>query len=126
MTRASDSEETTVLATYVTRRDAEMARDHLEEAGLQTFVRADDGGGLYPQLQRPHGVQLVGMSGSAHRARYLLAEADLLPEDEPDAEEAPAPESASDGDDLGRAVYGLVLVLGAIAAVLVLLMVVLG
>jgi len=123
MTNVPDSEETTILATYVTRRDAEMARDYLEEAGVRTFVRADDAGGLHPQLQRPHGVQLVGMSGATQRARALLDEADLLPDDEL---EAPAPESAPEGEGLGAAMYGLVLVLAVLAVVLVVLMILLG
>jgi len=124
MSQTSASDETTTLATYTTRRDAEMARDYLDDAGLRTFVRADDAGGMHPQLQRPHGVQLVGMSGTASRARSRLDEAGLLPDDEDAA--ASAPESPPEAERWGSAVYGLVLVLGAFAVGLVLLMIVLG
>jgi len=124
MSQTSASDETTTLATYTTRRDAEMAREYLDDAGIRTFVRADDAGGMHPQLQRPHGVQLVGMSRTASRARSLLEEAGLLPDDEDAA--ASAPESASEAERWGSAVYGLVLVLGALAVGLVLLMIVLG
>ncbi len=121
------SEETTILATYTARRDAEIARDYLDDAGIRAFVRADDAGGMHPQLQRAHGVKLVGMRGVAPRAREVLAEAHLLPDEGEGAASASrtsAPESAADG--WASAVYGLVLVLGALAVVLVLLMVVLG
>jgi hypothetical protein len=124
MSQTSASDETTTLATYTTRRDAEMARDYLEDAGIRAFVQTDDAGGMYPQLQRPHGVQLVGMGGTASRARSLLEEAGLLPDDEDAA--ASAPESPPAAQRWGSAVYGLVLVLGVLAVGLVLLMIVLG
>ena len=124
MPETSASEETTILATYTTRRDAEMARDYLDDAGLRTFVRADDAGGMQPQLQRAHGVKLVGMRDTAPRARTLLEEADLLPDEGPS--EAPSPEADSAVEGLGTTVYRLVLVLAVLAVVLVLLMVLLG
>lgn len=123
------SEETTILATYTARRDAEIARDYLDDAGIRAFVRADDAGGMHPQLQRAHGVKLVGMRGVAPRAREVLAEAHLLPDEGEGAASASrtsASESAAEADGWASAVYGLVLVLGALAVVLVLLMVVLG
>jgi len=39
------SEKTAILAVYSTRRDAEMAQDRLDEAGIQAFIAADDAGG---------------------------------------------------------------------------------
>jgi hypothetical protein len=118
------SEETTILATYTARRDAEMARDYLDDAGIRTFVRADDAGGMHPQLQRAHGVKLVGMRGVAPRAREMLAEADLLPDEGEGA--MSAPRSTVDAEGLASSVYRLVLVLGVLAVVVVLLMVLLG
>ena len=124
MSNPLDTEETTVLATYPTRRDAEMARDYLADADVQTFVSSDDAGGMHPQMQRPHGVKLVGLRGTAQRARSLLDEADLLPEGgtvDPRADDAtPAAEGWA------STVYGLVLFLGVLAALLVLLMILLG
>ena len=80
MTLDRSDEETTVFAIYSTRRDAEVAQDYLRDENIETFVRADDAGGMYPQMQRPHGVKLVGMRSSAQDAYEALNEADLLPE----------------------------------------------
>lgn len=79
MSRSDPSDETTIIATFSTRRDAEVARDYLADADLETFVRADDAGGMHPELQRSQGVELVGMTGSATEARTALDEAGLLP-----------------------------------------------
>lgn len=125
MSGAPDTEKTAVLATYTTRRDAEMARDYLADADIQSFVKTDDAGGMHPQLQRPHGVKLVGMSGTAHRARSVLEDAGLLPDDRTDAQ---ASDSGREGpsEAVANSMYGVVLFLGVVAAVLVLLMVLLG
>ena len=125
MTNALDTEETAVLATYTSRRDAEMARDCLVEADIQSFVKTDDAGGMHPQLQRPHGVKLVVMSGTAQQARSILADAALLPEDGSGAE-ARASERTETSETVANSLYGLALFLGVVAVVLVLLMVLLG
>lgn len=123
MPNGSDSEETTVVATYSARRNAEVARDYLADADIRAFVSSDDAGGMHPQLQRPHGVKLVGMRDTARRARVLLDEASLLPA--ADDLDAPAPDAGSEVEDWASTVYGGVLLLGALALVLVLLMIVL-
>lgn len=125
MTNARNPEETTVLATYSARRTAEMARDFLADADIQAFVSSDDAGGMYPQMQRPHGVKLVSMRGTAQRARSLLDDAGLLPEDDDDRA-APAPDADPAAEGWASWVYGLALFLGALAALLVLLMILLG
>jgi len=122
MTNARDTEETTVLSTYSTRRDAEMARDYLADADIQAFVSSDDAGGMYPQMQRPHGVKLLGMSGTAQRARSLLNDAGLLPEDD----DRPATDADPATEDWASRMYGLALFLGVLAILLVLLMVMFG
>lgn len=86
MTTSPAEEESAIIATYSTRRDAEVARDYLSDAEIQTFVSSDDAGGMHPQMQRPNGVKLIGMSGTAHEARTVLKEADLLPNDDADPE----------------------------------------
>lgn len=123
MANGHDTEETTVLATYSTRRDAEMARDHLADADIRAFVSSDDAGGMHPQLQRPHGVKLVSMSGTAQRARTLLDEAGLLP---PGDEEPPVLDTETETNGWASTVYGVALLLGVLAVVLVLLMILLG
>ena len=80
MSNGRSSEETTVFAIYSTRRDAEIARDCLGEAGIRSFVSADDAGGMHPQLQRPHGVKLVGMQSAARDAHEVLEGAGLPPQ----------------------------------------------
>jgi len=74
------NEETTVFAIYSSRHDAEVAQDYLRDRDIDTFVRADDAGGMHPQMQRPHGVKLVGMSSAAQDAYEALNKADLLPQ----------------------------------------------
>jgi hypothetical protein len=73
------SEKTAILAIYSTRRDAEMAQDRLDEEGIQAFITADDAGGMYPQLQQPHGVKLVVLNRAAQHAQEVLDDAGLLP-----------------------------------------------
>lgn len=115
-----DREETVVLATYGTRPDAEVAREYLANADIQSFVSSDDAGGMYPQMQRPNGVKLIGMAETAQAARSQLEEAGLLPA------EMESTEDSARGDEFGAAVYGTAIVLGVVAAILVLFMVVLG
>lgn len=68
------------MAMYATRRDAEMAHDRLDDAGIRAFITADDAGGMHPQLQPAHGVKLRVMQRQAAAARTALADAGLLPE----------------------------------------------
>ncbi len=119
-----DAEETTIVATYSARRNADVARDYLADADIRSFVSTDDAGGMHPQLQRPHGVKLVGMRDTAQRARALLDEAGLLPPDNDLS--APAPDGGPAAEDWASTVYNGVLLLGALAVVLVLLMILLG
>lgn len=124
MSNGRDAEETTVIATYTTRRDAEVARDYLADADIRSFVSSDDAGGMHPQMQAPHGVKLVGMSQRASRAREKLDEANLLPDGEDVEMPGVSSEEATEG--VASMVYGTALLLGAVAVVLVLLMFVLG
>lgn len=95
MTRTDPSDETTIIATFSTRRNAEVAREYLADSGIETFVRADDAGGMHPELQRSQGVELVGMTGSATEARTALDEAGLLPEFEPRSPRSPEEDERS-------------------------------
>ena len=118
MSRNRSAEETTVFAIYSTRRDAEMAREYLQEADIEAFVQADDAGGMHPQMQRPHGVKLVGLSGAAQDAYAALDAADLLPQP---AEQQDAPAAAGDPADLTMSMGGVAGLLGAAAVALILL-----
>ncbi len=93
MTEDLSAEATTIIATYSSRRDAEMAQDHLDGEGLRAFIRADDAGGMHPQLQQSHGVKLVVLQQAAQSAFDVLEQAGLLPDDAfrpPDADPAVA------------------------------------
>lgn len=97
MTEDLSSEATTIIATYSSRRDAEMAQDHLDGEDIRAFIRADDAGGMHPQLQQPHGVKLVVLQRAAQYAYDVLDDAGLLPDDAhrpPDFD----PESGSSSD----------------------------
>lgn len=71
---------TTVVAVYPTRRDAEMAKDRLDDEGIRALVTADDAGGMHPQLQPAHGVKLRVLEHQAEAAHAALADAGLLPD----------------------------------------------
>ena len=118
MSRDRSTEKTTVFAIYSTRRDAEVAKEYLQEADIEAFVQADDAGGMHPQMQRPHGVKLVGMSGAAQDAYEALDAADLLPQP---VERPDEPDEAGDPADLTMSTGSVAGVLGAAAVVLLLL-----
>jgi hypothetical protein len=65
------------------------------------------------------------MSGAAERARSILDEAGLLPDDRGDAT-AQSPDRAGPSETVANSMYRVVLFLVAVAAVLVLLMMLLG
>jgi hypothetical protein len=65
-------DETIVLKVFSTEIDASMARDVLQDEGINAFVFKDDGGGMEPQLQRTNGVRLVVKRVDAERARQIL------------------------------------------------------
>lgn len=117
MTASQTDERTTVIATYSTRRDAEVARDYLDDADIRTFVSTDDAGGMHPQMQRPHGVKLVGLEGTAQQAYDRLQEADLLPSEG----HGPSPDRTESASDLTFSLNSTAGVLGAVALLLLLL-----
>lgn len=116
MSNVSDTERTVVVATYSSRRNAEIARDYLIAADIQASVSADDAGGMYPQMQRPHGVKVLALGSAAERAYAELEGADLLPE----SAEAARPMS-EEGTSLTFSMGGLAGTLGIVAVLLILL-----
>jgi Putative prokaryotic signal transducing protein len=75
-----------VVATFLTRVDADLAKTALEAAGIDATVSADDASGMRPHLWMG-GVRLLVATGDLARARDVLAVTD-----QPLADEA-APES---------------------------------
>ncbi len=118
MSNGRSSEETTVFAIYPTRRDAEVAQEYLRDKNIDAFVQSDDAGGMHPQMQRPNGVKLVGMSSAAQDAYEVLNEADLLPQ--PVEEWEGEKEAAASGDPT-MSMSGAAGLLGFAAVVLLLL-----
>ena len=73
------TEETTVIATYWRRLDAEMAQRRLEGENIRSFITADDAGGIHTDFQLIHGVKLVALSHEASAARSILEDTQMLP-----------------------------------------------
>jgi hypothetical protein len=48
--KATDSAELVAVATFRSVADAQIARGRLEQAGIESLVRSDNAGGLYPAL----------------------------------------------------------------------------
>jgi len=51
-------EQLVVLGTYSSRIDAEMASEHLKSHGINTLLKSDDCGGMYPQFTTMFRVKL--------------------------------------------------------------------
>jgi hypothetical protein len=60
------------LRTFLTISEADMAKSALEAAGIECLVRADDAGGLRPDMQM-RGVDLLVRADDVTRAEAMLA-----------------------------------------------------
>jgi hypothetical protein len=49
---AVKSSDLVVVATFRSRPDAEIAKGVLDEAGIESMIRSDDAGGMYPAISR--------------------------------------------------------------------------
>ena len=63
-----------VLEKFSSRMEAQMAAGLLEAEGINTFISADDAGGIYPPLQFFLGVRLIVAPEDERRAREILAD----------------------------------------------------
>jgi hypothetical protein len=114
-----DRERTTLLATYPSRRDAEVARNRLEAHDISSFVTADDAGGMHVEMQLTNGVKLLALEGDAAEAREILREANMLSDAASDASEWDE-DDIEDRSNAGMALLGFglgVLTLGIYATV---------
>lgn len=64
-----------VVATFLTRIDADLAQTALEAAGIEATVSADDAAGMRPHLWMG-GVRLLVSTSDLERAKAVLAEAE--------------------------------------------------
>ena len=60
------------VKTFYNRIEADIAKGMLEENGIRAVLRADDAGGMYPQLAFSTGVQLQVEKENEETARTLL------------------------------------------------------
>ena len=60
-----------VVSTFLTVMDAEVAKSALDSADLDSFIQADDAGGMRPHLGMPN-VRLVVRAEDADRAADIL------------------------------------------------------
>jgi hypothetical protein len=75
----SDSEPV-VVRTFVNIMEAEIAQSALEAAGIASFVRADDCGGLHPHLQLRGTALLVRAEDGADAEQVLTTAFDAVEE----------------------------------------------
>jgi hypothetical protein len=111
------TETSVVVATYAARRDAEMAQDRLDQAGIDAIITADDAGGMHPQMQGPHGVKLSVLESRVETAYDTLDAAGMLPEAGPEATGADAG-AASRADEWMHATSWTTLVAYALAVLI--------
>ncbi len=65
-------EQLVVLETYSNRIDAEMASEHLKSHGINTLLKSDDCGGMYPQFTTMFRVKLYVNQDDVDTAMDIL------------------------------------------------------
>lgn len=109
------TDRTTVVKTYSNTAEAEMARDRLDEAGIDAFLRKDDAGGMHPQMQLTQGVKLIVHERDVDEADDLLQAFDPAYDPiEPVDETVAATSHQRMYNDLGRAL----LIMGVLAVII--------
>ena len=67
------------IQAYSSRFEAEQAQQYLEQQGIEAFVKADDGGGMYPGLSLGRkGVRLMVRDADVDRARGALEPGEVV------------------------------------------------
>jgi putative signal transducing protein len=64
-----DSEELVAVSTFRSTVDAEIAKGVLDEAGIESMIRSDNAGGMYPAIA---GAELLVRAEDAARANQAL------------------------------------------------------
>lgn len=52
--------------------DAEIAKGYLSDAGIESMITKDDGGGMLPSLQQGDGVQLIVPLSQLAQAKRII------------------------------------------------------
>ena len=61
-----------IVGEYASEIDAEIARGHLESAGIKAFIIMEDAGGAFPSLQITEGVRLAVDKSDLEKASAIL------------------------------------------------------
>jgi hypothetical protein len=72
-----DKSHLVTIRTFPNDIEADVARQHLESAGITAFVRKDDYGGFQPALQMQLGVFLQVLEKDAETAEEVLKSLDI-------------------------------------------------
>ena len=67
-----------VVGKFDNAMDAEIAKGHLDAAGIEAAILKDDGGGMFPSLQQTEGVQLVVAKTQEKKAKAILQKKSIL------------------------------------------------
>lgn len=79
----TDHPDLVVLRTFLNDIDAQLAKSALDNAEIDSMVRADDAGGMRPHLWVGSGVELVVRAEDVERANEILGdEQETATEDE--------------------------------------------
>jgi len=107
----------TVIQTFPTRTDADLAAARLEANGIACWIAADDAGGFYPNLALSQGVRLFVLESDAEAARELLELPPSPVDPNPGVEENPPTTTVSRPNKIspGEIVIGIIVgVLGTL------------
>jgi len=66
-------EDLVVISTFPSLTDAQIAKGALDDAGIDSMIRADDAGGMYPTIR---GAQLLVRAEDVVQAREALNQPD--------------------------------------------------
>ena len=72
-TPEANRDELVVVRTFSNRFEADVAKTALDAAEIDSFVRADDAGGMRPHMWPSMGVDLLVRAGDAERANEVLS-----------------------------------------------------
>ena len=64
-----DSPELIAVSTFRSTADAQIAKGILDEAGIESMIRSDNGGGMFPAIA---GAELLVRAEDVERAAELL------------------------------------------------------
>lgn len=68
-----DTTKLVVIRTFPNEIEAEIAKEKLTTHHIQAFIRKDDEGGMFPNLQLTQGVQLGVLESDQKKAEKVLA-----------------------------------------------------